>query len=310
MSRWAVNSVARFASVGRKRLRKSSLRALPRALEERTPEERRLFTDALLGLACFAREGMAGTAKASGEESPFHILKSSCGVKKSAIHGRGLFARRDIEKGSPITLYGVHAVGLCLNDTVGGRATSCLPEYQGYFEDNRDCTLNDPRRRFFIDACSDSPLDAHFKGHYANDANLCASASREDVDRYWRKSIESANCLIAPFGTMPFLAHVALRKIRAGEEILTRYGAQYWLPDTSDVPAPSYDQVQACTEQEAWAEECMAKGGKHTELPEMLEYFAGVHRERVLEELADDPELQQTMSRVFELDILGPHAFG
>lgn len=64
---------------------------------------------------------------------------------------------------------------------------------------------------------------------------------------YYRRSGAARNCIHIPFGPSPVLATMTTRKVRKGQELLTTYGATYWLGEHSSSSSGSGEGEQEVT---------------------------------------------------------------
>jgi SET domain-containing protein len=170
-------------------------------------------------------------------------------VKKapSSIHGNGVFATCDIKQGEIITLFPCHilervsykdrkSTGTC---TLASEAVSSA--FGPGYTCSSDPRLEDYRFSFATGnynivghpALDDDPS---YMGHFINDA----AKPTEDimsVQIYINVSMAKRNCVMKTVEGF-VAAVVAVRDIKAGEEILMTYGAGYWTSKL-DIRLPS-----------------------------------------------------------------------
>jgi hypothetical protein len=74
-------------------------------------------------------------------------------------------------------------------------------------------------------------LSSCWVSHVINDGATIVDdrTTAADLVDYFRQSAKARNCIHIPFGPSPILATVTTQKIPKGSEILTTYGAAYWL---------------------------------------------------------------------------------
>jgi hypothetical protein len=159
-------------------------------------------------------------------------------ARPSPIHGTGVFAVRDIPAFSYLTIYPCDGVLWQSSDwthdegmrrkmiTCGHRADThqkslsfrqLLPEPPGtgnLIIEGNPALVNDP----------------HFLAHMINDGAQCKRP--EAVALYEAVSAHKMNSAFCPI----LGAHFSLRDIKAGDEILTFYGPEYWLDLMKHVP--------------------------------------------------------------------------
>ena len=213
------------------------------------------------------------------------LLKSShsAAALRSCIHGvhvahstvcrgRGLFASADLEPGSIVGFYPVHAVGIACaqglhrwmwpSDADSFREAAQDPERQHCVQTLTHKSLEqlvqsshaaaammeEPPVEIFIDAC-DRPLQNGWLGHIINDADVCQSGDEEEVIRYLRRGCELSNCFNVPLGPAPLMASVTTRRVCRNEELLTSYFPSFWLPLER---LPDFDD--ASDELEEWSD--------------------------------------------------------
>lgn len=68
-----------------------------------------------------------------------------------------------------------------------------------------------------------------FLAHLVNDGSIVREASEQGLLDYYTSSRQRKNCVFIPFGPAPVLALVTTCDVPRGEELLTSYGANYWM---------------------------------------------------------------------------------
>ncbi len=173
-------------------------------------------------------------------------------VDVSLGRGRGLFAKRDIKSGELITCYPgdivLHHVGISegkrkwrtfISDRyegfLGGKNLPNI-DFDHMFELNKD---------YAIIGIRDLDQDSSYLGHFVND--FCKVTVDEQTDLktitekskaaiagvqrsmlYQKLSMENMNCVIgAVLGGMHVVV-VAIKDIKAGDEVFASYGIAYW----------------------------------------------------------------------------------
>ena len=186
-------------------------RALPGHLYFKSPTSLRFFAKSVL----------------DGWPAAFREMCECVEAAPSELHGRGLFARAPIAKGSLVTFYPVDALGDAQNALALRRyETLAMRDYKveifhgllrGWAED------------LWIDADPSKELVAGWLGHLVNDAAVCASGAQHDIERYYADACAKANCELVPFGdACPLMVIVATRDVEAGAELLQSYDHDYW----------------------------------------------------------------------------------
>ena len=179
--------------------------------------------------------------------------------------GRGLFATKNIKKGTVIGFFPVDGIGVEFDD---GSSICCglTPEDQTYFDNtpksNYLLNLFGSRRlgtadfgedaQLFIDVNPGRTSDAStpWNGHLVNDGATVLENSEQGMLDYYAASQRRKNCVNIPFGPSPLLAVVTTKKVKKGEELFTTYGCLYWMeyilkPDEEVADVTEAVQLQA-----------------------------------------------------------------
>jgi hypothetical protein len=164
-------------------------------------------------------------------------------AKESTIPeaGLGLFAARDLEKGTIVALYPTHTLGI--NFFNGGSEWVALDsDDQDYFmaasendEPNYSLFLLGNRKEeaefdeaMIVDCNPNRPDLAGWMAHRINDGATVLSNDERGALLYLKQSVEKQNVVIAPYGPSPLLAAFTTRDVEEGEELFTSYGLSYW----------------------------------------------------------------------------------
>lgn len=162
-----------------------------------------------------------------------HVAESSIPAA-----GQGLVASQDIQAGSILTFYPVHAL------TVKFRDGSCFIHSKYGYDHKKSAYLLtligkrpvqgiDLERDFdgkaFIDADPNLPVLPGWQCHFINDGATIQENSPEKVMEYYVASFTTQNAIFLPFGPSPLCAAMATKDIAKGQEIFTCYGRSYWL---------------------------------------------------------------------------------
>ena len=183
----------------------------------------------------------------------------------SPTAGTGLFAARDLPAGTLVALYPAHAIGrgeqnvfYDTNRDYFKKQTSSgslRPYRQSVLGDRSlfgvaNDQIEDP---FFIDANPEQALVDGWTAHLVNDGAMCDAGDEDSVVRYYEASLARRNCLIVPVGPAPLMGYATTRDVEAGEELLTTYGAEYWVevkatPLIADISRKTYRNFEKIAE--------------------------------------------------------------
>ena len=162
------------------------------------------------------------------------LPEAPCEARPSKIHGIGVFATRDIEPYTFITMYPCDGMGWQLEGMRADQACGLgwCPMDKA-LRSRYSQELPGPRGVSQVDIVGDPALhdDPRFLGHMINDAAVCKKASHIGV--YRAVILKKCNCMFSP----DLCAHFSTKAIAAGEEILSCYGAEYWLARAQDEEA-------------------------------------------------------------------------
>lgn len=191
------------------------------------------------------------------------VKEATAGPSPTA--GTGLFAARDLPAGTLVALYPAHAIGRgdqnVFYDTNRDyfkkqmSSGSLRPYRQSVLGDRSlfgvaNDQIEDP---FFIDANPEQPLVDGWTAHLVNDGAMCDAGDDDSVVRYYKASLARRNCLIVPVGPAPLMGYATTRDVEAGEELLTTYGAEYWVevkatPLIADISRKTYRNFEKIAE--------------------------------------------------------------
>jgi len=160
-------------------------------------------------------------------------------LKKSNIHGRGVFASRNILIHEVITFYPAdiaryHVDGRPCDKDVSTQMGRIYGK--GISEESRIKVETNPgvydEYKFDMDPFVDitgtpeNDKNQNYLGHFINDGAKCSNDPRS-IDIYHRISGIKLNCEFCPLNNL-HVAVVATKNISKGEEILCSYGPNYW----------------------------------------------------------------------------------
>lgn len=197
------------------------------------------------GAALLVNEWAATSSKIGGVAA---ALAESAEARPSGIDGTGLFATRDMEMGTLVTLYRpdltVDEAGTGL--TIDGEDASYFqsplgqrPLSQAHFvfpPGLKTSAAPNGCPRFWVGA---NPLKADvpgWLGHRVNDGAACASD--DDIERYLLQSGEKRNAVLVPL-CVPLMGVVLSRDVTKGDEILATYGHDAWLGEDLEPSHPA-----------------------------------------------------------------------
>jgi len=144
-------------------------------------------------------------------------------VKESSYHGLGIFAKKDIPIGTLITIYPIHQYALRTKEKNTWEVKSTFNDkelYEGYGLNIDDNTK--------IYGCPTFHSNYMFNGHIANDPVM--SLDHSDINKFILSYIFATKIK----GNTKYqkdkhiVSLIAVKDIKAGEEILVPYSLQYW----------------------------------------------------------------------------------
>ena len=151
-------------------------------------------------------------------------------VRPSPVHGDGVFAKRNIKRGSLVTMYPCDAFSYTTKGeqtlwakSNGDPMLRCEAEllfgYSAQIEPTNIAIAGDP------DKYSNASC-----GHLINDGAflLTKDCNVDEVLKYAKASAEAQNCHFIPLAGI-VLAVVASRDIKKGDEVFATYGAGFWV---------------------------------------------------------------------------------
>ena len=159
------------------------------------------------------------------------LPRSPVEARPSPIHGTGVFAVRDIQAFSYLTLYPCdgllwqssdwsHDEEMCRSMITCGHRADTHEKSISY----RQLLLEPPGTgSLIIEGDPALVNDPHFLAHMINDGAQCKRP--EAAALYNTVSRNKMNCAFCPV----LGAHFSIRDIKAGDELLTTYGLDYWL---------------------------------------------------------------------------------
>lgn len=195
---------------------------------------------------------------------PLSNLYSQCcksiEIKESSIPdaGLGLFAKKNIKANTIVSFYPAHALGVDSDEDSYGDVGAGSGTFVSNDENDEEYFSKHPSFQSSYLHCTDQPLfqrtsllqqagaegtplfldvnpsrpivNGAWVSQMINDGATVVDASTEaGVLRYYDESGKRKNCIHIPFGPSPIMATISTKKIKKGEEILTSYGATYWL---------------------------------------------------------------------------------
>lgn len=165
------------------------------------------------------KDPLVAMSMSAMDELPEGILTE---VKESPIQGVGLFAKKDITAGQFITMYPIHQYAVKSDDGIWKMKSvfNDVEPYDGYGLDIDDNVQ--------IYGCPTFHSNPMFNGHIANDPVM--SLDHSDMNKfilsYYLATKVKGNAKYEKNKHMVSL--VAVKDIKAGEEILVPYSLPYW----------------------------------------------------------------------------------
>ena len=140
----------------------------------------------------------------------------------------GVFATRDILEDSYITMYPADGVSWQPDNWNGSQQVSLVSGWKGSsaWQVNAYRQGVEPipgTRSLAIIGNPELTEDCHFLGHMINDGACCKR--KATAETYEKISAAKANCEM----NTDTMTMISTRDIKAGEELLTSYGVDYWL---------------------------------------------------------------------------------
>lgn len=156
-------------------------------------------------------------------------------VKNSPIHGKGVFASKDIKKGTIITFYFPYFIEIVHNKN-NKESYVIIPILSRRKFDEKTNNLLDALRQGTIKVAENMMLigddefysDSRFLGHMVNDP--CDFSERKPTyEEYDLEVSFKANASVIPYdGDRRFTYLVSTKDIEKDEEILVPYGCSFW----------------------------------------------------------------------------------
>ena len=165
------------------------------------------------------------------DEKKMNVAK----VRKSRIHGLGLFSTREISKGELITFYPAHyairygeqrpdgkytvqaSCALCTRD-------KCLREH--ITSNKYALEIKSEHGRYTIYGDPEFSNDAMYLGHFINDGAKPGDSTKSKL-LYELVSLEKQNCAFVNLEGFASVV-VAMQDVPAGAEFFVHYGTSYW----------------------------------------------------------------------------------
>ena len=154
-----------------------------------------------------------------------HMPDAPCEVRKSPIHGLGVFATRDVPAFTYLTMYPTDGlkwapIGVKTNHVAWGWLGETKFDGEQYA-----LAVPEPKGAEFLTILGDPSQkdNPHFLGHLINDGARCKSLKASAV--YECVSLAKCNAIFCPVVRAVF----SIKSIEKGQEILIHYGAQYWV---------------------------------------------------------------------------------
>lgn len=167
---------------------------------------------------------------------PFEL--NSITVKPSTIHGRGVFAIKDIKNKELITFYPGDVLEYTPNRDRNNNNHCVITYSSKRFKNKYGNVAKEEKYRDNNYAFTISNLytiigdpffdkDPNYMGHFINDGAKSTS-TRQSNEIYLKISLLKANCCFQHIRGDIHVAIVSTRDIKKDEELFIHYGLQYW----------------------------------------------------------------------------------
>jgi hypothetical protein len=156
-------------------------------------------------------------------------FKNCLEIKESSIHGKGVFAKRDISSGMIVGVYPCHGV-------IEDRKYSFIPYYSKYFDEQigfEDYKIYIGNNKFIFGI--PSIQEDYLAGHLINDSypyvNELALVNdfetfSKQFEKYTIYSLSNNNCRFIRYNGLLYIK--TIKPIKYGEELVTSYDTSYW----------------------------------------------------------------------------------
>jgi len=150
-------------------------------------------------------------------------------VRKSKVHGNGVFAKQNIKKDEILTFYPIDILKLKVDDDscIATFSKRYLNKYGAVYDDRfTDYQYRMPDNNLII-GCPDFTDNNNFIGHIINDISKHNKTSKS-IKKY-KNDIKKCNAILYNCSDNNLYVPVlASRDIIQNEEIFVSYGVQYW----------------------------------------------------------------------------------
>lgn len=154
----------------------------------------------------------------------FTVGENAVYVTSSPIHGRGVFAARDLKANELVTTYPVDALRIHANEVSPDSSTRDKTPYIYLY---RDASLSGPHARLEWDDYKMSADTGESIAFYGNPARYSANACGHLLNDPTGTDRE-ANCMFCPLLGGAVTTICVVRPVQRGQELLIRYGNGYW----------------------------------------------------------------------------------
>ena len=202
-----------------------------------------LFKEALFRMSFFMETDYLHRVENDELQNLFRNCIDSVYINQSTIPqaGRGLFARRNIPKGTIIAFYPVDSIGikfesgLCSSVQLARDQDEMIDvqssSYALFSLANRELCGVDIQKdfhngRLFVDM---NPMKNFKEGWYCGLINDAAIVRYQGDLEYYPNSRSRQNVEIVPFSTAPFQVGVTRKDVKADDELFVSYGYNYWV---------------------------------------------------------------------------------
>ena len=166
---------------------------------------------------------------------PFNL--NNVEVRKSKVHGLGVFAKKKILKGELITFYpgDILEYSPDENRDKGDRHLACFTSkrFNNHYKDkkpdkkdrNNDYAY-DINKKYTIIGCPCFKDDPNYVGHFINDGAK-SSLSERSKEIYIKITILKSNCVFYNLKNL-HIAIISTKNININDELFISYGPEYW----------------------------------------------------------------------------------
>jgi hypothetical protein len=150
-------------------------------------------------------------------------------VRNSKIHGKGVFAKRDIKENEILTFYPIDILKLQVDDStyIASFSNRFLSKHEVKNHDKYEIYQYGMPNGNIIIGCPDFINNNNYIGHMINDISI-HNKTKKSIKQY-KKNSKKCNCMYYNCSDFDlYVPIVSTKDIRKDEELFTSYGVQYW----------------------------------------------------------------------------------